>query len=146
MRAIGKIGDVQLAFQKEKENQDGSKYWGERYTIFFENGDDIHMIDSGWLHCQGKDGGRAILERRGIKTGAVGEALFRYGFRDWQGKRFSECELTKFTPLQQGNGTQAPPTASPESTKPADVAAEFAQAAQTEQAQEAKTECSDLPF
>lgn len=135
MRAIGKIGDVQLAFQKEKENQDGSKYWGERYTIFFENGDDIHMIDSGWLHCQGKDGGRAILERRGIRVGAVGEALFRYGFRDWQGKRFPECELNKFTPMQHGMPQSAEPTA-------AEVAAAMAEA---EEAREQQVNLTELP-
>lgn len=140
MRVIGKVGDIQIAYQKEKENQDGSKYWGERYTIFFESGDDIHMVDSGWIHCQSKDGGRAILERRGIRVGAIGEALFRYGFREWQGKRFPECELNKFTPMQQGT-QQSVATATSEPTA-AEVASAMAEA---EEAREQHVNLTELP-
>lgn len=126
MKALGKIGNVTCSYQMEKTGQDGHKYWGERYTIFFEVGDDIHMVDSGWLHCQGKDGGAAILEKRGIKVGAVGEMIMRYGFRDYNGKRFPGCELVRFNALQQSQGAT---TDAPEPTA-AEVAEAFAEAAE----------------
>ena len=49
--------------------------------------------------------------------------VFRYGFRDWQGKRFPECELNKFTPMQQGT-QQSAATATSEPTA-AEVASDI---------------------
>ena len=126
MKAIGKIGNISVAYQQEKTGQDGHKFWGERYTIFFESGDDIHMVDSGWIHCQGKDGGMEILkQRRGIQVGAVGEMIFRYGFRNWNGKRFPECVLVQFTSMsatQPSQQAQAAPAAEPATNQAAQAA------------------------
>ena len=148
MKALGKIGDIHVAYQQEKTSErDGSKYWAERYTIYMEVGEDIHMVDSGFLHVNGQGGGLAILEKKGIVIGAVGEMTIRYGFRDWNNKRFPECTLVRFDALV-AKSSQVPANASTEATKPADVAAEFAEAAE-EQNQTAKAEedgTSDLPF
>ena len=146
MRAIGKIGSIECSYQQEKTNErDGSKYWGEKYTIFFEVGDDIHMVDSGWFHSQGKDGGLAILERRGIKAGVAGEMIIRYGFRDYNGRRYPECELVRFTALQQAQSQSPAPQAEP---TPAEVAAGFAEAAEEAEKNEPKVDANGdpLPF
>ena len=96
MKVLGKIGEITLNYQQEKQHEDGSTYFGERYNIFIDCGDDVFMVDSKWLHCQGKGGGREILKRRGIVEGAQGNAIIRFGFRDWNGKRFHEITLEHF--------------------------------------------------
>ena len=153
MRAIGKIGDIRLSYQQEKTSErDGSKYWGERYTLFVEIGDDTHMVDSGWYHVQGKDGGKAIMENKGLRVGAVGEFIIRYGFRDYNGKSYPECTLVKFTALsatqQQAQAAPAP-SAAPEQAQPEasaeDVAAGMAEAAAQAEAAEIDPD-TGLPF
>ena len=142
MKALGKVSNIELSYQAEKSREDGSKYWGERYTIFVEVGDDIHMVDSGWLHVQGKDGGRAILERRGIVLGAVGEMTIRYGFRDWNGKRFHECTLVRFDSLKTQSQTAATSAPAQPEASAEEVAAGMAEAAA--KAEEAQSD--NLPF
>lgn len=142
MKALGKVSNIELSYQAEKSREDGSKYWGERYTIFVEVGDDIHMVDSGWLHVQGKDGGRAILERRGIVLGAVGEMTIRYGFRDWNGKRFPECTLVRFDSLKTQSQTAATSAPAQPEASAEEVAAGMAEAAA--KAEEAQSD--NLPF
>lgn len=143
MKALGRIGNIEVTYSQEKTSErDGSKYWSERYNIYLEVGDDVHMIDSGFLHCQGRDGGRAILERRGIYAGATGEAQFNYGFRDWNGKRFRECELRRFTPLGH---TTAQATEQKPANDPEPSVAEVAEA-MADAAAEAEEKADDLPF
>ena len=146
MKALGKIGNVTCSYQQEKTSEkDGHTYWGERYTIFFEVGDDIHMVDSGWLHCQGKDGGAVILEKRGIKVGAVGEMIMRYGFRDYNGKRFPECTLVRFDALKTQSQTVATAADPLPEASAEEVAAGMAEAAA--QAEEAQIDPeTGLPF
>ena len=143
MRVIGKIGWLEPNYQQEKTSEkDGHKYWGERYTVFIESGDDVHMVETDWIHCQNKDGGRERLRKQGIFEGAIGEALIHYSFRDWQGKKFRDVTLKEFKCMNMPTEPK-----SPESTKPADVAAEFAEAAAKEQAQEATIDQNaDLTF
>ena len=144
MKVLGKIGWLEVAYQQEKESdRDGSTYWSERYNIFIESGDDVHMCDSGFLHCQGKDGGRAILARRGIVEGAIGEALIHCSFRDYQGKKYRDIELKEFKNLSQQKPATEPQ--SPQADKPAEVAEQFAKEPEKpETAEEGKA--SDLPF
>ena len=102
MEVFGKVGDIMVTYQQEKEREDGSKFWGERYQIAFEVGDDIHLIDTRFIHCQSKDGGIEILKRRGIYVGAYGKMRFRYGYRTWEDpngkqKRIREVEIDEFT-------------------------------------------------
>lgn len=143
MKVLGKIGNIEIAYQQEKTNEkDQSKYWGERYTIFVEVGDDVHLVDSGFIHCQSQGGGRAILERRGIKVGAVGEMIMRYGFRNWNGRNFTECDLVKFTSFNQQQQTAQPANASEPSAE--EVAAAMAEAEiEREKAVEANVESDD---
>lgn len=109
MKALGKINNIEVGYQAEKTSQtDGHKYWGERYTIYFESGDDIHMVDSGWLHCAGKNGGAVLLAKRGIRIGNRGEMTIRYGFRDYNGRRYPECELVRFDSMEASNVTPNP--------------------------------------
>lgn len=156
MRAIGKIGDIHVAYQQEKTSErDGSKYWAERYTLFVEIGDDTHMVDSGWYRVQGKDGGKAIMENKGIRVGAVGEFIIRYGFRDYNGKSYPECTLVKFTPMavaQQAPAAAATSAPAQPEASAEEVAAGMAEAAEQAAAAEhepvvlADGETSDLPF
>ena len=131
MKVIGKIGHVECAYQAEKTSErDGSKYWGEKYTIFFEVGDDIHLVDSGFIHCQNQNGGEAILERRGITVGAVGEMIMRYGYRDYNNRRFPTCKLLQFNAYNQSPAPSSSQTnIKPEATAE-EVDAGFAEAAQ----------------
>lgn len=145
MRAIGKIGDIRVSYQQEKSREDGSEYWGERYTLFVEIGDDTHMVDSGWYHVQGQNGGKAIMENKGIRVGAVGEFIIRYGFRDYNGKSYPECSLVKFTPMavaQQAPATAATSAPAQPEASVEEVAAGMAEAAA--QAEEAQGD--NLPF
>ena len=148
MRAIGKIGDIRLSYQQEKSREDGSKYWGERYTLFVEIGDDTHMVDSGWYHVQGKDGGKAIMENKGLRVGAVGEFIIRYGFRDYNGKSYPECTLVKFTPMAVAQ--QAPATAATSAPAQPEASAEEVAAGMAEAAAQAEMANIDpetgLPF
>ena len=147
MRVIGKIGWLEASYQQEKTSEkDGHKYWGEKYNIFFESGDDVHMVETDFIHCQEKDGGRERLRKQGIFEGAIGEMTIHYTFSDWQGKKYRRVELREFKCMNMPTEPK-----SPESTKPAEVAAEFAQAAEqapapAETAQEASTEGTNLPF
>ena len=147
MRVIGKIGWLEASYQQEKTSEkDGHKYWGEKYNIFFESGDDVHMVETDFIHCQEKDGGRERLRKQGIFEGAIGEMTIHYTFSDWQGKKYRRVELREFKCMNMPTEPK-----SPESTKPAEVAAEFAQAAEqapapAETAQEASTEGTKLPF
>ena len=145
MKGLGKIGDIQVAYQQEKEGKDGGKYCGERYTIFFEIGDDVHRVDSGWLHCQSQNGGLEILKRRGIYVGAQGEMTIRYGFRDWNGKRFSECELVRFNNLSPKQDAKPEQKDDEQPQQPAQEA-EPAPAAQAAEVELKDGETSDLPF
>ena len=145
MRAIGKIGDIRLSYQQEKSREDGSKYWGERYTLFVEIGDDTHMVDSGWYHVQGQNGGKAIMENKGIRVGAVGEFIIRYGFRDYNGKSYPECTLVKFTPMAVAQ--QAPATAATSAQAQPEPSAEEVAASMAEAAAQAEEAHGDnLPF
>jgi len=99
MKVLGKISEIILNYQQPKQREDGSNYWGERYSIFIECGDDKFMADSGWLHPQGKDGGLEILKRRGIEKGAQGNATIRFGVREYNGKKYHEITLEKFDSL-----------------------------------------------
>jgi len=99
MRVLGTITEITLSYQQEKTDKDGRTFYGERYTIFIECGDDVFMTESEWLHCQSKGGGLMILNRRGIIEGAQGNALIRFGFRDYNGKRYHEITLEKFDML-----------------------------------------------
>ena len=136
MRAIGKIGDIRLSYQQEKSREDGSKYWGERYTLFVEIGDDTHMVDSGWYHVQGQNGGKAIMENKGIRVGAVGEFIIRYGFRDYNGKSYPECTLVKFTPMAVAQ--QAPAAVATSAPAQPEASAEEVAAGMAEAAAEAE--------
>lgn len=137
MKALGKIGNIEIAYQQEKTSpNDGHKYWGERYIIYFESGDDIHMVDSGWIHCAGKDGGVAILAKRGIAIGARGEMTIRYGFRDWNNKRFPECTLVRFDSME------AKPVVNNDGKGPASVEEMMADAA----AEAEEQQSDDLPY
>lgn len=140
MKALGKIGNIELGYQQEKTSTtDGHKYWFERYTIYFESGDDIHMVTTG-IHCQGQNGGLEILKRRGIEVGARGEMTIRYGFHDYNGRRFPECELIRFDSMEQALAT---PTQQPEA--PAAVLAQgMAEAAEAADAN--LNQDSGLPF
>ena len=155
MKVLGKIGWLELAYQQEKESdRDGSTYWSERYNIFIESGDDVHMCDSGFLHCQGKDGGRAILARRGIVEGAIGEALIHCSFRDYQGKKYRDIELKEFKNLSQQKPATEPQ--SPQADKPAaggateqpkeEKPAESTQVPAEPEPQPEEGKTSDLPF
>ena len=145
MRVIGKIGDIRVSYQQEKSREDGSKYWGERYTLFVEIGDDTHMVDSGWYHVQGQNGGKAIMENKGIRVGAVGEFIIRYGFRDYNGKSYPECTLVKFTALS-ATQQQAPATAATSAPAQPEASAEEVAAGMAEAAAEAEEKADDLPF
>lgn len=143
MRALGKINNIEVAYQAEKTSQtDGHKYWNERYTIYFESGDDTHMVDSGWLHCAGKNGGAVLLAKRGIRIGNRGEMTIRYGFRDYNGRRFPECELVRFDLMEATNTNQNPTTT-------ADAQASAGPASPEELMADAAVEAEkngDLPF
>ena len=156
MKALGKISSIEVAYQVEKtSDRDGHKYWGERYTIYFESGDDIHMVDSGWLHCAGKDGGLPILAKRGIAVGARGEMTIRYGFRDWNGKRFPECELVRFDSMEAkpASSTEAKPAGEDEvkpegedEAKPADGHQSVEEMMADAAAEAEEKQGDDLPF
>ena len=80
MKALGKIGNIEVTYSQEKTSErDGHKFWYERHTVFFESGDDTHMVTVG-THTQGQGGGIEVLKRRGIEIGARGEMTMRYGF------------------------------------------------------------------
>lgn len=139
MKALGKIGNIEVTYSQEKTSErDGHKFWYERHTVFFESGDDTHMVTVG-THTQGQGGGIEVLKRRGIEIGARGEMTMRYGFRDWNGKKFPECELVRFDsmeakPAVQGEAKpgEVPAYASPSATKPDEVAEQFAMSAAEE--------------
>ena len=148
MKALGKISSIEVAYQVEKtSDRDGHKYWGERYTIYFESGDDIHMVDSGWLHCAGKDGGLPILAKRGIAVGARGELTIRYGFRDWNGKRFPECELVRFDSMEAkpASSNEVKPGVEDE-VKPADGHQSVEEMMADAAAEAEEKQGDDLPF
>lgn len=139
MKVLGKIGWLEPNYQQEKTSEkDGHTYWGERYNVFIESGDDVHMCETDWIHCQSKDGGRERLRQRGIFEGAIGEALIHYSFRDFNGKKYRVVELKEFKCM---NKPSEP--ASPAADKPAEVAEEFANAAEAAIEGEANT---DMPF
>ena len=140
MKSIGKISNIEVAYQELKSRDDGSQYWGERYNIFFEVGDDIHIINSGFLHVNGMMGGLARLESKGIKVGAIGEMQFHYGFRDWNGRKFVECDFGRFTPLAATQQQAPAPSASPEQAQPEASSGEEAPKA------EESGEGDNLPF
>lgn len=138
MKVLGKIGDIVANYQQEKQHEDGSTYFGERYNIFIECGDDVFMVDSKWLHCQSKGGGREILKKRGIVEGAQGNAIIRFGFRDWNGKRFHEITLEHFENLtnkEESTSAQAP------EPEPELAPAPAAEVVKTEEGKD-----TDLPF
>ena len=106
MKALGRIGNIEVTYSQEKTSErDGHKFWYERHIVFFESGDDTHMVTVG-THTQGQGGGIEVLKRRGIEIGARGEMTMRYGFRDWNGKKFPECELVRFDSMEAKPATQ----------------------------------------
>lgn len=133
MKALGRIGNIEVTYSQEKTSErDGHKFWYERHTVFFESGDDTHMVTVG-THTQGQGGGVEVLKRRGIEIGARGEMTMRYGFRDWNGKRFQECELVRFDSMEakpastdEGEAKSVTENKNPESVEEmmADAAAE----------------------
>jgi len=140
MKVLGKIGEIVANYQQEKQHEDGSTYWGERYNIFIDCGDDVFMVDSKWLHCQSKGGGREILKGRGIVEGAQGNAIIRFGFRDWNGKRFHEITLERFDNLTKKEEAAPAPAQQPEHIQePAPAPA--AEVVKTEEGKD-----TDLPF
>ena len=155
MEVFGKIGDIQCTYQQEKEREDGSKFWGERYQIAFEVGDDIHLIDTRFIHCQNKDGGIEILKRRGIYVGAYGKMRFRYGYRTWEDpngkqKRIREVEIDEFTNMLPKTAPEtvqsAMEPANPQPIKEAIAQAVASKVAQEKNSEEVFTQNSDLPF
>ena len=65
MKALGRIGNIEVTYSQEKTSErDGHKFWYERHTVFFESGDDTHMVTVG-THTQGQGGGIEVLKRRG---------------------------------------------------------------------------------
>ena len=126
MKVLGKIGWLEASYQQEKTSEkDGHTYWAEKYRIFFESGDDTHMIDTDFIHCQSKDGGKERLRKQGIFEGAIGEMIVHYSFGDKDGRKYRVVELREFKCM---NKPSEP--ASPAADKPAEVAEEFAQAAE----------------
>ena len=102
MKILGKITDITLGYQQEKTSEhDGSKFWGERYIVFVESGDDTIMADTKWLHCQGKNGGLEILRRRGIFIGAQGEMTIRFSVREWNDRKFREATIESWKAFNQ---------------------------------------------
>ena len=139
MKALGRIGNIEVTYSQEKTSErDGHKFWYERHTVFFESGDDTHMVTVG-THTQGQGGGIEVLKRRGIEIGARGEMTMRYGFRDWNGKRFPECELVRFDSMEAkpASSTEAKPADGPQSVE--EMMAEAAAEAEEKQG-------DDLPF
>jgi hypothetical protein len=145
MKVLGKIGEITLNYQMAKTDREGKTYYGERYTIFIECGDDTFMADSDWLHCQGKGGGKEKLKAQGIVEGAKGEATIRFGFRDWNGKRFHDITLTDFEPLVKKSEVQ-PQEAEPEAEPAPEPEPEPAPAPSAEAVQSEQGKSSDLPF
>ena len=156
MEVFGKIGDITVTYQQEKTREDGSKYWGEKYQIAFEAGDDTHLIDTKFLHCQNKNGGYEILKRKGIQIGAFGKMRFRYSFRPWEDsngnhKRIREVEMDEFTCMIQKPAPETVQSAMvPEDPQPikeaiAKAAAKVAMVHTTEQVF-SEEGSSDLPF
>lgn len=122
MKVLGKIQNVVLGFQQPKSHEDGSQYWGEKYNVQIESGDDVFIVDSGWVHCQGQNGGLEILKRRGIEVGAEGKATIRFGVREYNGRQFPNVTLERFESYTKN-----------ESAKPAEVTELIPTAAETEQ-------------
>ena len=126
MKVLGKIGWLEATYQQEKTSErDGHTYWSEKYRIFFESGDDVHMVDTDFIHCQSKDGGKERLKRQGIFEGAIGEALIHYTFGDKDGRKYRISELREFKCMNMPSEPK-----SPAADKPAEVAEEFAEAAE----------------
>ena len=140
MKALGKIGNIELYSQQEKTSErDGHKYWSERYIIYFECNEDVHMV-SAYVYCQSQNGGLEILKRKGIKIGARGEMSIRYGFHDYNGRNYPDIDLVRFDLLEQ-----APSTPTPQPEAPAAIVAQgMAEAAEAAEAN--LNQDSGLPF
>lgn len=147
MKALGRIGNIEVTYSQEKTSErDGHKFWYERHTVFFESGDDTHMVTVG-THTQGQGGGIEVLKRRGIEIGARGEMTMRYGFRDWNGKRFPECELVRFDSMEAkpASSTEAKPEGEDE-VKPADGPQSVEEMMADAAAEAEEKQGDDLPF
>ena len=136
-----------MTYSQEKTSErDGHKFWYERHTVFFESGDDTHMVTVG-THTQGQGGGIEVLKRRGIEIGARGEMTMRYGFRDWNGKKFPECELVRFDSMEAkpASSTEAKPEGEDEA-KPADGPQSVEEMMADAAAEAEEKQGDDLPF
>ena len=49
MKVLGKVGNIEPIFSKEKVAQDGTVYYSEKYYIFIESGDDTIMAESNFI-------------------------------------------------------------------------------------------------
>lgn len=136
-----------MTYSQEKTSErDGHKFWYERHTVFFESGDDTHMVTVG-THTQGQGGGIEVLKRRGIEIGARGEMTMRYGFRDWNGKRFPECELVRFDSMEAkpASSTEVKPDGE-DQAKPADGPDSVEEMMADAAAEAEEKQGDDLPF
>ena len=126
MRVIGKIGFIEQTYSQQKQRQDGSMFWSERYNIFVESGDDRFMVDSGFIHCNEQGGGEAILARRGVTPGALCEAVIRFGFRDYNGRRYHDITMAGYTRLDaaERREPQKPEQEPAQAASPADMPAD----------------------
>ena len=101
MKVIGKIGNIELSYQREKVGQDGKTYYSEKYTIFVESGDDNIMVDGGFVDAINPGDGLEALHKRGVVVGAVCEATIRFGFRDYDGKRYHDIRMVGYKRLDE---------------------------------------------
>ena len=106
MKVIGKVGNISPIFSKEKVAQDGNVHYSEKYYIFIESGDDNFMCESNFIDAFEPGGGMETLEKRGIVVGALCEATIRFGFRDYEGRKFHEIRLAEFKRLDAAQPTQ----------------------------------------
>jgi len=95
MKAIGVIKEVEVVSKATKIDKQGHAYESERVVVYFESGDDTHMVQ---VFNSVYDGSTSEeqLRRRNLFVGARGEMMIHYGFRDWQGKRFSDVSMMQW--------------------------------------------------
>lgn len=96
MKLLGKVKHYECVYSAEKTREDGSKYFSEKYMIYFECGDDELLIETKFYSVAEKGMTEEILNRKGIKVGARGEIKFSCGYREWNGKRFRDIILETF--------------------------------------------------
>lgn len=150
MKVLGLIREIYPSYQQEKEKND-RKYWGEKYNIVFEAGDDTHLIETDFIHCQGKDGGRVILKHRGIYEGAPGMMQMSYTLDTWNGRTFRKCSLVSFKNMDQQQTTTVEQTIEQVGTQEAPASAPAPTVEQVinqvkQDAEKARKEGTDLPF